>query len=291
MRAALQCSVLVGAFGLGGLRGSPADSPGNVLRKDLSLVGRSGGYTLMVSKDGVEGSLMISAGERPLLFVHIPKNAGSTVEDVGSAAGIAWGWHLRDEQGPLKLPGSQTMPDGSVCTGWHVPPAELRGDNPYKEADVFCVTRDPWERMRSEYVYLLSSKYGADMPFLRDGPECSREGFNLFVSRSLDAVASGRRWIDDCHLLPQWDFIESPDGTEWCPNRLPLANLTESFNALMASRGLQLQMKPEKSRSASHHCPDVSALRPAELYDAETAAKMRTVYARDFEHLGDSLET
>jgi len=225
---------------------------------------------------------------RELVFVHIPKNAGTTIEDVAHNRNVDWGKN-KFNWGRLKQP----MPDGSTCSHWHVPPYLKEPPNPYTEAetDVFCVTRDPWDRMRSEYTYALQNAVpGAALP--AGAPPCSLETFNGWVTQQLRGVENGQRLFAlDCHLVPQWSFVEGPGGRRYCKEAIPITQLTPRFNALMRSYGLSLQLAPHKrSNPSSGRCPMLSSSPLEEAYWPSTQAIMRRVYRQDFLHLGDSIQ-
>merc|ERR1719401_1611054 len=103
------------------------------------------------------------------------------------------------------------------------------------------MVRDKWTKFRR---------------FSNDGPKCSILGLNRFVTNSLGAMRRGERWISDCHMLPQWEFIEGPSGHQWCKHKLPIKELTPEFNRLMENYHLPLRMAPHtKKNSAASQCP------------------------------------
>jgi hypothetical protein len=263
----------------------PHDVREHVARHNMSLLEGSATQAVYGSDDGEELSLYAfdCLHRRRLLFLHIPKNAGTTIEAVAHSKGVHWG--------KMMVSGQRRMADGNWCSNWHIPPALLPPPNPYTDpqAEVFCVTRDPWERMISEYVYLLQVYSKWPFPYVKDGPPCTKKGLNTFVGRSLARVERGSRYIVDCHMLPQWDYVET-QGKKWCQHPLPIEHLTEKFNELMVAHGLQLRLKPHnKHNSAASKCPSLKSLPLSRAFDPAVVEAMRRVYARDFAHLGDSL--
>lgn len=257
---------------------------------NLTAIAASSSYAVYGADDGDELTVFAydCKEDKQLIFVHIPKNAGTTIEDVAAEGGIFWGRN--------QLPGRQLMPDGRWCTEWHVPPHLLTGYNPYasSNAEVFCVTRDPWKRIVSEYMYELGEGYTSpELPHLHDGPECTVEGFNTFVEGALTWVNAGYRYDYDCHLVPQSEYIEGPDGQQWCNHVLPITDLTDAFNGLMIEHGISLRMAPyDKANSARYQCPDLSSSSDVDLDGTFTELSkelMRHVYAKDFARIGDSL--
>lgn len=217
--------------------------------------------------------------QKHLIFLHLPKNAGTTLEDLGSEmgseSGVSWG--------RFELTGLQDMGDGQSCSKWHVPPSMLEGDNPYADSEVFCVTRDPWERMVSEYEFRIRTGH------VHDSATCTQERFNAFVTSSLaELVAGPGRFAYDCHLLPQWEYVEGPDGHHWCTHTLPIEDLRSTFNSLMTKYGSPLRLKRHKKSNARVYCTGLDA-DLGELYSQPAKNIMRQVYAKDFAHLGDSL--
>lgn len=210
--------------------------------------------------------------QKRLLFLHIPKNAGSTIENVAMSSGVAWGKHMDH--------GGQKMPDGNTCSKWHVPPAYLPNPNPYNDAEIFCVTRNPYDRALSEYRYLLDVKWGWDNPRLRKAPQCTDQGVNTFLLESLRMVQSGQTFLNDCHFVPQSMFIWGPQK-QLCTNILRIDSLTTSFNALMKQKGYSVTLGAEKKNSKKDVCPGLSTAN----FWPQTRQLLDTVYAQDFQKL------
>lgn len=188
--------------------------------------------------DPASGSLVDwKTNRQTLIFVHIPKNGGTAIEQAGQASGVWWPrkwlsfWHgLR-------------MPDGSVCEKYHIPPQYLKelNDFDYDVFDVpgtFCVTRHPYDRAVSEYKYMLSASWGRSMSEmyntgLYDKLPCTAEGLNHFLTKALQNALGGKRFQHDCHMLPQSDFVWGKDGKQWCRHILRAEDMESGFNALM----------------------------------------------------------
>ena len=86
----------------------------------------------------------------PVAFLHIPKNAGSSIEVAAEKLGLHWGrwaaWkHLR-----------QHVPAFTECLDYHIPIDALLRPNPYEGKEVFCVVRNPFDRLISQYSWLNS---------------------------------------------------------------------------------------------------------------------------------------
>jgi hypothetical protein len=243
--------------------------------------------------DGVvdEFSFMVydCAQQKELIFLHIPKNAGTTIENIANHEGVKLGRFRNNYKHMWESGAPQKMPDGNACSWWHVPPALKAPPNPYADpnAEVFCVVRDPWLRMRSEYMYLLKEYYRWPKPFVKDGPPCTSLGFNMWASKTLRQVQAGQPYVLDCHMLPQWSYIQGADGRMWCDTPIPITDLTPRFNALMESRGLPVRMAPHnKANSAASQCPELTDVPVKEMFSKATKVLMRQVFAPDFLNLG-----
>ena len=92
-------------------------------------------------------------------FIHIPKNAGSTIENWAlDHFGLQWGKHAWDEEA--------TRATGGLCrwASWHVPPAVLearRLPSPYASARARCFL----ERDRQLLLAVIDASFGTVRPF------------------------------------------------------------------------------------------------------------------------------
>jgi len=265
----------------------PASFLKHLKQNGTVLLSTSATHSIHAVQDDLELNIFAydCVKQKELIFVHIPKNAGTTIEHLAAEKDIRWGYY--------DLDGLSYMPDGNKCTDWHIPPSMFApGNNPYEGAEVFCVTRDPWDRVLSDYMYYLSHS-DWNPPFVRDGPTCTVNGLNVFIDHALSSMNHGNRWILNCHMLPQWDFIQGPDGRQWCTHRLNIKDLTAEFNHLMFMHDLPLRLKPhDKKNSAADFCPGLSAQADHDkgsVFWAYNKAAMRSMYKKDFDNLGDSL--
>lgn len=220
-----------------------------------------------------------------LVFLHIPKNAGTTVEQAGSLVGISWG-----DLDP-GLHSRQLMPDGNMCSRWHVPPRLAGAPSQYSSAEVFCITRHPYERAVSEYKYLLSVPWGRLSgkqwhARLDAFPACSPEGLNYFIQHAIVEMRK-HRYVFDCHLIPQTDYIWDAAGQPTCHDVLRIADLPVAFDELMERKGNPARI-PDEIENAHHDaCSGLSV----ENLTWRSKAMMNEVYAEDFKKLNYTATT
>lgn len=140
--------------------------------------------------------------ESKLSFIHIPKNAGTSVELTGLRNGIRWGKYAITDSGHRN----------SKCSPWHVPPERLGEPEQYADKETFCIVRHPYERAVSEYKDMMKCLNSGFWPAGRKGrlpasvPRCSKKGLNLFLSTVLDLTVENPE-INDCHFLPQAAYV------------------------------------------------------------------------------------
>ena len=178
-----------------------------------------------------------------LQFVHIPKNGGSSIEMFAGSIGRQWAG-ARDDwpEGPTPLCAYDfSFSEGDAVGGgskWHVPPHvwKAHGQDPYAGSENFCVVRNPYTRIVSEFVY--NQAFGRAGP----GPECDGSVLNAWVNASLsamiqlavtpNAVPPANAGKYDCHLLPAAHYV----GGGGCEHVLHFETLNSDFARLMADR-------------------------------------------------------
>ncbi|KAL3935563.1 MAG: hypothetical protein SGBAC_008942 [Bacillariaceae sp.] len=248
------------------------------------------------SKDYVNS---IKDTKRNLVFVHIPKTAGSTIEDVGAKTKLSWGscrFNHRPKRALCKKP-KMLYPnefEWPMKVGyWHIPPYyfPLMGSNPYRNVDLFAIIRDPLERLLSEFYYVCRKKL---KPEYWDIIDCNRtrvhepEYLNYWLRReinnsksSLDMTRTAKDVLfRNGHYTPQYDFLVSPDQVRMVDYVMHMKNLKDEFQPLMDAYGINAAMPPRKANVA-HEERDLSA----EHLDHDTNAMVNDRYGKDFELL------
>jgi hypothetical protein len=216
---------------------------------------------------------MICDSRKPYIFIHIPKNAGTSVETalVSALLGISSLAEVDLETADRHaLPGGRRHVAGfpfrirsavvqHECVEYFERLGFLNGRT------VFSVVRNPYDRALSELIYLL-----------RTDPEAP-------------AIFQGPTWADDLKTLArlddtrvhdlgacQMDWLLDAEGNFRCDHFLRFENLGEDWERLCGV--LELDNAP---------LPHINRTRRSvpwwEYYDNEAAELIRARYARDFE--------
>lgn len=145
-----------------------------------------------------------------LEFLHIPKNAGSTIENLGRKNNIFWG----------QFNNTKNAAEPSSCSLWHNPTREF--DTP-----TFCVVRDPFDRMLSEYKFWARVN--------GRNKACSPDHMNSWLQDRIQKSETNPD-INDCHFRKQTDFTKN------CNHILNFENLSESFDKLMKEYNIDIRL-------------------------------------------------
>jgi len=162
-----------------------------------------------------------------------------------------------------------------------VPPAEASWPirKLYSSAErIFCITRNPYDRLTSEYKYRLEKDHRQSTGDLFVGDDCTADSLNVFVQKVLRAFTSGSRYSLDAHLIPQSTYIWEGER-KWCTDVLRLDGLPWNFNKLMKSLDVNAHMDGERDN------PSTCQLTSAALSN-KSKSLIQSVYHDDFVRLG-----
>lgn len=226
----------------------------------------AGSLIVLNGGDGSEeGPLVLfdCSRRKALVFLHIPKNAGTSIESIAKMHAMFWGAnHIRSRNAVER----QTMPDREKCSAWHVPPYLFKG-RMYKDSEVFCVVREPHDRIVSEY------RWRARQGLLKG---CSDQALNRWAQKQVRMLPH-QRFHSDCHFVPQVDYVWNPKTRQQtCHHVIKMSSLSGDFNNLMASRGYQLRMV--RHSNAGSACPGMTS---AHLWPY-TMNMIQHAYAADY---------
>jgi hypothetical protein len=246
---------------------------------------------------GLEYVQSIQDIQRHLKFVHIPKAAGSALEEVaGIQAQINWGSCLFNHR-PKRRGNICRYPPGqfewpTLVGWWHLPPNmfPLMGTNPYDHADLFVVVRDVSERLLSEFHYLCRKPKNKSWD--TDVVECNARRMhqatylnewlqfrlNRTTTRQLTTAAPDYYLYYNGHFTPQYDFVVSPLSVRMVDYVIRMDKMKEEFPALMQAYGLDIQLPTNKINAARHHSIDLQV----NSIDSNVQALIRETYRDDW---------
>lgn len=216
--------------------------------------------------------------DKPLVFLHIPLNFGSSIEEVGASRDFKWGIYQRVSRMPMR--------DGHKCHTAFVPPYLVPVPNMYTGSEVFTVVRHPYVRALSEYKHLLGVEWGDAWESIpRNEKPCTPSSLNGFLQTILTRVMQGERYINDCHMLPQMEYIAGSFRrfAKWeLGDILREENMPDAFNALMKNRSHDLRLDARNIvNSHDDLCPELTV----QDMSNETKTMLNTVYFEDFKSL------
>jgi len=236
----------------------------------------------------------LSNNKSCLKFLHIPKNAGTTIGLVlHEPAGVGWG----NDGAPHYPQCSQRVDNapeyecqihdsaGNVgfCLEWYVPPVfDPVVAVSYEGCTTFCIARHPLTRAISQYHW--GGAGWNPQPFKRNASGmCGEEHvkhFAEFIDSIVDTDAlSTSPYAEDCHWVPQSVYI----GQEkYCQRVLKYENLKADFNALMGEYEIPITLGDAHANPAS--CDYLS--KHLHSIPVETLQKIETMFAADYKEFG-----
>lgn len=234
-------------------------------------------------------SLLLEPETKDLGFIHIPQNAGAKIESLGLEYGRKWGFNALNHTYIEKV----QMESSEICSWFLVPPRYLPGVKVYTNKPLFCVVRDPTERVFATYLSLVKMLDG-DCPISQKDnaifsryQRCTPASLNYFVIEAL----SGSQHDFDCNLIPQNKYIWDWDGRQVCKEMLRFEELPTALPALLQKYNITLaQNMPLPSLLQLHAdsedsaCPGLSV---SDL-DEDSVLAISEYYHDDLDMLGYS---
>lgn len=183
-------------------------------------------------------SLLLEPESKDLGFIHIPQNAGSKIESLGLEYGHKWGFNALNHTYVEKV----QMESSEICSWFLVPPRYLPGVKVYTNKTLFCVVRDPTERLFATYLSLVKM-LDSDCPISKKDytvlsryGRCTPASLNYFVTEAL----SGSKYDFDCNLIPQNKYIWDWDGKQVCKEMLRFEEIPTALPALLQKYNIML---------------------------------------------------
>lgn len=188
-----------------------------------------------------------------LLYLHVPKTGGGTIE--------SWLATL----GPLRFH-SIGIPPSLRCTPQHLRMADLRAlfGNEFWNHAVMTV-RNPYDRIASEYR--MRARLGGK------GFWNAYPSFSLWLETNLQQAAQSPFHLDN-HFRPQWEFTGS--GVEVLRYEEGLPKILQRIAAI-------LRVPPPTD---TPHVHDTSGSGVNFEWDLADRLRVQNFYAKDFEHFG-----
>lgn len=206
-----------------------------------------------------------------ILFVHIPKTGGSSVED-----------YLRCK-GKMCFYTAKRPPEGLAVTPQHFHRTVLDAlfDNSFFDAR-FAVLRDPMSRLMSEYRWRSGKKRGtatrapnlAQSALRKISPGLGYRAldFDNWVHETMQAYAKDP-WIYDNHIRPQADFVREGDRLFALENGLePVFRWIDKITGTTAESGSFWSKRSSGERL---------------MISQKTTDRVRQFYARDYALLAE----
>jgi len=192
------------------------------------------------------------------LFVHIPKTAGMSVEQVFlDLMGLTWKTRAslllgRNEDPRLGQPKLEHLKAGEYVAGGHLTAEQF--ESYFK----FSFVRDPWDRIVSEYKY-------------RGYPV--KVDFKTYLFKHLPAPG----WTDSyCHIIPQYDFLHDEAGKLLVDFVGRYETLQADFETVCARLGVPPTRLPWVNRS-------LEKARPTSLRELRKQLR-RALWSRERKH-------
>jgi len=252
-----------------------------------SVGGCGPSQTVPIVEAGPTLNSKLAEPESPIGFIYIPQNDGKMIESLGREFGLNWGKHALNDTEILKI----QLEEHEVCTWNLVPPRYLAKVNVYANKPLFCVIRDPAERLLSTYlsvIKMLEAKCPispADYALFTRYEQCTPESLNYFATA---ALKNRSEFAFDCNLIPQHKYIWDWDGEQVCDEIIRFKDLGTGLPALLAKYNISVSsaqpslLQTFRDVADQAPCPGLTS----DSFDADATLAIRDYYHQDYVSLG-----
>jgi len=194
-------------------------------------------------------------------YIHIPKTAGTSIEEIAYNNNIGWGKYDDD-----------IINNKHLYSGyWHNP--EIYNDDNFKDKyKWFCVCRNPYTRVISDINFHLQNKWKD----LKDYDEINNYIESLFkyiLNTDINNIDYTMFNVFEYHFIPQYYYIENIKDVII----LKYENLNEEFNNLMTNYNLHLTL--------NLHIQKSDKIIELEQLSEVNINLIKEIYKKDFELL------
>eukprot|EP00977_Amphora_coffeiformis_P009337 scaffold2120_cov169-Amphora_coffeaeformis.AAC.19 len=287
----------------------PPDTGKHTVRKSHgALVLREETHKKVPANDDNDDSIQATArayansftklGRGPLNFFHVPKTAGTAIEEAAAKQSIPWGscrFYHKPKRDICPYPSG---PDWPQYVGWWHLPAylfPLVGSNPYQFTDLFAVVRDPYERMISEFYYICTLKIKDWRPDQCDNrtrlfdESYMNQWLHKKVQEWESQTAAEYYLADNSHFTPQHEFLVGPHQVRVVDYVLrmddPDLPLTEQFTRLMKAYNMPSDMTLPFMGAISAGARNTTDHLTVDNLRQSTLDRIRHHYEKDLEYL------
>jgi len=200
-------------------------------------------------------------GGKNILFIHVPKCGGTSVENAFRDAGY------RIDYLDRKI-GHDSLNHLRTCSPQHLHAEPLRQQLRVERFElVFMIVREPLARFRSEYVYLHRKKKTVSR---------AATDVSAWAHRTLRAYAKNP-YIVDNHLRPQHEF--------WMPEAV-VYRMEDGLDAMMADLNHRFHLGVEPAERALYSKTEVGFSSSEVEVDDALKDELRAFYRADFARFG-----
>jgi hypothetical protein len=125
------------------------------------------------------------SNENNLEYIHIPKTAGTSIENLGKKYNINWG----------RFNNEYKVKYTNICSKWHNSTFIYNKNN-------FTIIRNPYDRIISEFFYSNGNNHISKIT-----------EFNVWFNNILNNY-NKNKYINDCHIIPQSEYVFTKDKNE-----------------------------------------------------------------------------
>jgi hypothetical protein len=197
---------------------------------------------------------------KKLFFLHIPKNAGTSIENLGNKYGIKWGRFVDKKNYKLY---------DTPCNYyyWHSPYfIKIPGYN------YFAIIRNPYDKIISEFYYVggYNDKHFKAKSHL--------ESFYLWLDDKYNIIKKNKHW-NNCHILPQYNYIYDNNGNKRVEHIIYMnKDFTKNLDLLFKKYNLNININDfEKNNSREKH------FKKTELNN-KAIKQINEMYKKDFKY-------